>query len=201
MVLTACSHTVTQREPKEEKNAVDNVKSTSSAPAQEGVAVQQSLVVLKTNKGDITLELFPQRAPITVANFLKLAQANFYDGVKFHRVMPDFMIQTGDPNSKDDDWSDDGMGGPGYTFADEVTGADQLVKGMVAMANSGPNTNGSQSFIVTAEATPWLNGKHTIFGKVTAGMDVVDAISRVKRNNDQENHPVQDIVIEGVSIR
>lgn len=184
LVLTACSHTVA---PEAEDKEI-----TSNASAQE--------VVLKTIKGDITVELFPERVPITVANFLKLARENFYDGIKFHRVIPDFMIQTGDPNSKDDDWSDDGMGGPGYTFADEVSPADQLVKGTVAMANSGPNTNGSQFFIVTAEATPWLNGKHTIFGRVTEGMDIVDAISKVERNNDQENHPIEDIVIEDVVI-
>ncbi len=103
--------------------------------------------------------------------------------------MPDFMIQTGDPNSKDNNWSDDGTGGPGYTFADEISPGDQLVKGTVAMANAGPNTNGSQFFIVTAEATPWLNGKHTIFGKVTAGMDVADAIALVEK--DAKDHPLQ----------
>lgn len=193
LILSACSHTVA---PKAEKKEAASV-----APVQEEETVQQVSVVLKTNKGDIAVELFPERAPITVANFLKLAGENFYDGVKFHRVMPDFMIQTGDPNSKDDDWSDDGRGGPGYTFADEVSPSDQLVKGTVAMANSGPNTNGSQFFIVTAESTPWLNGKHTIFGRVTEGMDIVDAISKVERNNDQENHPIEDIVIEDVVIK
>jgi len=168
-------------------------------PVQEDVKTQQISAVLKTTKGDITVELFPDRAPITVANFLKLAGENFYDGVKFHRVIPDFMIQTGDPNSKDDDWSDDGTGGPGYTFADEVSPADQLVKGTVAMANSGPNTNGSQFFIVTAESTPWLNGKHTIFGRVTEGIEVVEAILRVEK--DAKDHPLKDVVIEDVVIK
>lgn len=183
LVLSACSHTVAPKAGDKEP--------TSDASVQE--------VVLKTTKGDITIELFPQRAPIAVANFLNLAKADFYDGVKFHRVIPDFMIQTGDPNSKDDDWSDDGTGGPGYTFADEVSPTDQLVKGTVAMANSGPNTNGSQFFIITAESTPWLNGKHTIFGRVTEGMDIVDAISKVGRN--EQDHPLQDVVIEEVVIK
>ncbi|MBI4359675.1 MAG: peptidylprolyl isomerase [Candidatus Jacksonbacteria bacterium] len=192
LFLSACSH-----------NGMPLVDDTPDIPKGYDKDVEyineQTTVVLKTSKGDITLELFPERAPITVANFFKLAGENFYDGVKFHRVMPDFMIQTGDPLSKDDDWSDDGTGGPGYKFADEVSLADQLVKGTVAMANAGPNTNGSQFFIVTAEATPWLNGKHTIFGRVTEGMDVVDAISRVDRN--AQDHPLKDVMIEDVVIK
>lgn len=148
--------------------------------------------ILKTNMGDITLELFSKDALNTVANFLKLAREGFYNGTKFHRVIPDFMIQGGDPNSRDDDWSDDGRGGPGYTFEDEIN-QHKLVRGSLAMANSGPNTNGSQFFIVTADATPWLDGKHTNFGRVTAGMDVVEKISQVKRNAN--DHPLEDIEI------
>jgi cyclophilin family peptidyl-prolyl cis-trans isomerase len=170
------------------------------APTQADVDAlpEQVSITLKTNKGDIIIKLFPQRTPLAVANFLNLAKANFYDNVKFHRVIPDFMIQTGDPNSKDNNWADDGTGGPGYQFPDEVSVEDKLVRGVVAMANSGPNTNGSQFFIVTAEATPWLNGRHTIFGKVSQGMEVVDAISQVERN--ARDHPLQEVVIEEVKI-
>lgn len=194
-ILSACSHTTVPKVV-DDTPARDNFK---DVPPVTDSKAEQATVVLQTNKGDIALELFSERAPIAVANFLKLARENFYDGVKFHRVIPDFMIQTGDPNSKDNDWSDDGTGGPGYTFADEVSPADQLVKGTVAMANSGPNTNGSQFFIVTAEATPWLNGKHTIFGRVTDGMDVVDAISVADRN--AQDHPLEDVVIEDVAVK
>ena len=147
---------------------------------------------LKTNFGDIKLEFFNADAPKTVENFIKLAQSGFYSGTKFHRVMKDFMIQGGDPNSKDDDWSDDGRGGPGYAFEDEIN-QHQLVKGVLAMANAGPNTNGSQFFIVTAEATPWLDGKHTVFGKVIEGMDVVSKIENVVVN--ENNHPTEEVVV------
>ncbi|OGY62206.1 MAG: peptidylprolyl isomerase [Candidatus Harrisonbacteria bacterium RIFCSPHIGHO2_01_FULL_44_13] len=147
---------------------------------------------LKTNFGDIKLEFFNADAPKTVENFIKLAQSGFYSGTKFHRVMKDFMIQGGDPNSKDDDWSDDGRGGPGYAFEDEIN-QHQLVKGVLAMANAGPNTNGSQFFIVTAEATPWLDGKHTVFGKVIEGMDVVSKIENVAVN--ENNHPTEEVVV------
>jgi|SRR3989344_2685153 len=133
------------------------------------------VVVLKTNKGDITIELLYEKAPKTVENFLKLAGEGFYNGTKFHRVIKDFMIQGGDPNSKGDNTATYGTGGPGYQFSDEINDV-KLVRGVLAMANAGPNTNGSQFFIITLEETPWLFGKHTAFGKVTAGMDVVDAI-------------------------
>ena len=108
------------------------------------------------------------------------------------------MIQTGDPNSKDDDWSDDGTGGPGYSFADEINDY-KLVRGRLAMANSGPDTNGSQFFIVTKESTPWLDGKHTVFGEVAVGMDVVDKIDGVQTN--ENDHPLTDIVIEKAYLR
>ncbi|MEK7120847.1 MAG: peptidylprolyl isomerase, partial [Patescibacteria group bacterium] len=132
------------------------------------------------------------------ANFLKLANEGFYDGTKFHRVIKDFMIQGGDPNSKGDNKSTYGMGGPGYMFADEPY-TTKLEKGIVAMANSGPDTNGSQFFIITADATPWLQGKHTAFGKVISGMDVVEKIEEVVV--DKKDIPVQDIVLEGVLIK
>src|SRR2546423_1456738 len=128
-----------------------------------------SAATLHTNHGAIELELFEGEAPKTVENFRKLAEDGFYDGVIFHRIIPDFMIQGGDPTGT-------GSGGPGYSFEDEFNDH-PVVRGALAMANAGPNTNGSQFFIVTADACPWLDGKHTVFGQVTNGMDVVNAIS------------------------
>src|SRR3989338_5039473 len=123
---------------------------------------QTTRAYISTNFGVIVIELFPDAAPKTVENFIKLAESGFYNGTKFHRVIKDFMIQGGDPNSKDDDWANDGTGGPGYAFEDEFN-EHKVVRGVLAMANSGPNTNGSQFFVVTATATPWLDGKHTVF--------------------------------------
>jgi cyclophilin family peptidyl-prolyl cis-trans isomerase len=142
-----------------------------------------SSATLHTTEGAIELELYPEDAPKTVENFLKLSRDGFYDGVIFHRVIPDFMIQGGDPTGT-------GTGGPGYEFEDELN-EHRVVRGALAMANAGPNTNGSQFFIVTAEATPWLQGKHTVFGRVTSGMDVVDRISEADRDaNDRPREPV-----------
>lgn len=155
------------------------------------------MILMKTNFGDIKLELFKKDAPMTTLNFIKLAQSGFYDGTKFHRIIKNFMIQSGDPNSKDNDWSNDGMGGPGYTFKDEIN-RHKLTKGVLAMANAGPDTNGSQFFIVTAESTPWLDGKHTVFGKVTSGIDIVDKIENVATNNN--DHPTKDIVVKSVTV-
>lgn len=152
---------------------------------------------IKTNYGDIKVSFYNQDSPVTVNNFLKLSAEKFYDGTKFHRVIKNFMIQGGDPNSKDNDWSNDGMGGPGYTFQDEFN-KHLLVKGSLAMANSGPNTNGSQFFIVTADATPWLDGKHTNFGEVVEGMEVVDKIGLVKVN--ENDHPTEDVTILGIEL-
>jgi cyclophilin family peptidyl-prolyl cis-trans isomerase len=123
---------------------------------------------INTTHGTISLEFFDEDAPKTVENFRKLAADGFYDGIIFHRVIPDFMIQSGCPEGT-------GTGGPGYEFEDEFN-SNKIVRGALAMANRGPNTNGSQFFIVTTDAAPWLDGKHTVFGKVTAGMDAVDAI-------------------------
>ena len=145
---------------------------------------------LHTNHGAIEVELFDEDAPKTVENFLKLARDGFYDGVIFHRVIPDFMIQGGDPTGT-------GSGGPGYTFEDEPN-EHRVVRGALAMANAGPNTNGSQFFIVTAEACPWLDGKHTVFGRVVGGMDVVDTIERVE--TDSADRPRDDVVIERVEL-
>ncbi len=137
------------------------------------------IAIMHTTMGDVTLMLYPHHAPKTVENFLKLSKEGFYNGVRFHRVIKDFMIQTGDPLSKDDTqmarW---GQGGPDYKFADEIN-PHKLVRGSLAMANAGPNTNGSQFFIVTKDSTPWLDGKHTNFGEVTSGMDVVMKIDGV----------------------
>ena len=145
---------------------------------------------LHTNRGAIEVELFDDDAPKTVENFVKLARDGFYDGVIFHRVIPDFMIQGGDPTGT-------GRGGPGYEFGDEIN-EHKVVRGALAMANAGPNTNGSQFFIVTTDAAPWLDGKHTVFGRVTSGIEVVDAISDVDR--DANDKPRQDVTIERVSI-
>ena len=145
---------------------------------------------LHTNHGAIDIELYPDDAPKTVENFVKLAGDGFYDGVIFHRVIPDFMIQGGDPTGT-------GSGGPGYTFEDEANDK-RVERGALAMANAGPNTNGSQFFIVTTDAAPWLDGKHTVFGRVTNGMDVVDAISAVDR--DSSDKPVDTVVIERIEL-
>ena len=145
---------------------------------------------LHTNHGPIEVELHEGDAPKTVANFTKLAGEGFYDGVIFHRVIPDFMIQGGDPTGT-------GTGGPGYMFEDEQN-EHRVVRGALAMANAGPNTNGSQFFIVTADACPWLDGKHTVFGRVTSGMDTVDAISGLPR--DAGDKPRDDAVIERVEL-
>jgi peptidyl-prolyl cis-trans isomerase B (cyclophilin B) len=146
--------------------------------------------IIQTNHGPIHVELFPDDAPKTVNNFVKLVNDGFYDRVIFHRVIPDFMIQGGDPTGT-------GSGGPGYSFEDEFNDH-KVERGALAMANAGPNTNGSQFFIVTTEAAPWLDGKHTVFGRVTDGMDVVDTISELPR--DARDKPHDDVVIESVSL-
>ncbi len=159
--------------------------------------ILSATVTLKTSMGDIVLQLFPDKAPKTVDNFISLAKKGFYDGTKFHRVIRDFMIQGGDPISKTDNTSRYGTGGPGYSFADEINDV-KLVQGTLAMANSGPDTNGSQFFIVTAKATPWLDGHHTAFGKVISGMDVVLAIGKVKTG--ENDLPVTPVVVNQVLV-
>jgi cyclophilin family peptidyl-prolyl cis-trans isomerase len=145
---------------------------------------------LQTYHGAIGIELFDDEAPKTVENFKKLAQDGFYDGVIFHRVIRDFMIQGGDPTGT-------GSGGPGYQFEDEFNDH-KVERGALAMANAGPNTNGSQFFIVTADACPWLDGKHTVFGRVTSGLDVVDAIEQV--DTGPGDKPRNDVRIESVEV-
>ncbi len=144
---------------------------------------------ITTTRGTIEVELFDEDAPKTVENFRKLAADHFYDGIIFHRVIRDFMIQGGCPEGT-------GTGGPGYTFADEINDH-KIVRGALAMANAGPNTNGSQFFIVTIDEAPWLDGKHTVFGRVMAGMDAVDAIEGLPRGaNDRPLDPPEIEAIE-----
>ena len=145
---------------------------------------------LHTSEGAVEVELFPGDAPKTVDNFSKLARQGFYDGLTFHRVIPDFMVQAGCPRG-------DGTGGPGYTFEDEFN-QHKVVRGALAMANAGPNTNGSQFFIVTVDAAPWLDGKHTVFGRVVEGMDTVDEISQMPK--DARDRPEDPVVIERVEL-
>lgn len=157
---------------------------------QENLVAEYSQAIMKTSLGDIKIKFYNQDSPMTVNNFLNLSKTGFYNGLKFHRVIKDFMIQGGDPNGT-------GTGGPGYKFKDEFNNH-KLVRGSLAMANSGPNTNGSQFFIVTAQSTPWLDGKHTNFGEVTEGMDVVAKIEATKTGaNDM---PVEDITIKSIEL-
>ena len=149
-----------------------------------------SQATMHTNHGPIELELHDEDAPQTVENFRKLAADGFYDGVIFHRVIPNFMIQGGDPTGT-------GTGGPGYTFEDEIN-EHKIVRGALAMANAGPNTNGSQFFIVTTQEAPWLDGKHTVFGKVVSGMDTVDTIEG--QPTDSRDKPVEDAKIERIEL-
>ena len=148
-----------------------------------------SQATMHTNHGAIEIELFDEDAPKTVENFRKLAGDGFYDGLIFHRVIKDFMIQGGCPQGT-------GTGGPGYTFEDEINDH-KIVRGALAMANAGPDTNGSQFFIVTADECPWLDGKHTVFGHITAGEDVVERIGSTQ--TDARDRPVDDISIESLA--
>ncbi|GMQ94935.1 MAG: hypothetical protein BMS9Abin13_045 [Patescibacteria group bacterium] len=173
---------------------IENPISNSSSAAS-----TKEIAIITTGLGVIEVELLRDKAPKTVDNFITLAQKGFYDGTKFHRVIKDFMIQGGDPLSKDDALKDRwGTGGPGYAFEDE-SNDEKVVRGALAMANAGPDTNGSQFFIVTIKSAPWLDGKHTVFGKVLSGMDVVDAIESVK--TEGPDRPVEPVVIESVTIK
>ena len=154
--------------------------------------------IIATNHGSIEIQFLPDKAPNTVKNFIKLAQSNFYDDTKFHRVIKDFMIQGGDPNSKGDNKNTYGQGDPGYKFNDEISDV-PLIQGVVAMANSGPNTNGSQFFIITASATPWLQGGYTAFAKVVSGMDVAFEISTVKTG--QNDVPVNPVIVQKINLK
>ena len=145
---------------------------------------------MATSEGQLEVELFDDEAPQTVQSFTKLAADGYYDGLAFHRVIPNFMIQGGCPRG-------DGTGGPGYTFEDEFNDH-PVARGYLAMANSGPNTNGSQFFVVTADACPWLDGKHTVFGRIPSGQDIADRISLVDR--DPRDRPLEPVVIESVRV-
>ena len=168
-----------------------NTMSYATLDGQKDLAAEFNTAILHTNMGDITFELYRDASPKTVNNFLNLAEKGFYDGVIFHRVIKDFMIQGGDPDGI-------GTGGPGYKFEDEFNDK-PLVRGSLAMANAGPNTNGSQFFIVTAPETAWLDGKHTNFGEVTDGMDVVLAIENVQ--TALGDRPLENIVIESIELK
>jgi cyclophilin family peptidyl-prolyl cis-trans isomerase len=156
--------------------------------AERGLLMSEA--TMTTNHGEITFELFDEDAPKTVDNFRKLARDGFYDGLTFHRIISDFMIQGGCPEGT-------GTGGPGYTFEDEIN-SHKVVRGALAMANAGPNTNGSQFFIVTIGQAPWLDGKHTVFGKVTGGMDVVDKLESLP--TDGRDRPREDARIDQLSV-
>jgi cyclophilin family peptidyl-prolyl cis-trans isomerase len=149
-----------------------------------------SSATMQTSDGAISFELFDDDAPETVANFRKLAGEGFYDGLNFHRVIKDFMVQGGCPQGT-------GTGGPGYTFKDEIN-SHKVVRGALAMANAGPDTNGSQFFIVTADACPWLDGKHTVFGRVSDGLDVLDEIERIP--TDGSDRPTRPVTIESIAL-
>jgi len=149
-----------------------------------------SSATLHTNHGPVEIEFFDAEAPKTVENFRKLSADGFYDGLTFHRVIPEFMIQGGDPEGT-------GTGGPGYEFEDEIN-PHKIVRGALAMANAGPNTNGSQFFLVTVEEAPWLDGKHTVFGQVTGGMDAVDSIEGTPTG--AQDRPVDPPVIESIEL-
>ena len=150
-----------------------------------------SSATLHTNHGPVEIEFFDADAPKTVENFRKLSADGFYDGLTFHRVIPEFMIQGGDPEGT-------GSGGPGYQFEDEIN-PHKIVRGALAMANAGPNTNGSQFFLVTVAEAPWLDGKHTVFGEVTGGMDAIDAIEALP--TDGRDRPTEPADIERDELR
>jgi peptidyl-prolyl cis-trans isomerase B (cyclophilin B) len=149
-----------------------------------------STATMSTSEGEIVIELFDEEAPKTVSNFRELSQKGFYDGLTFHRIIPKFMIQGGCPLGT-------GTGDPGYKFEDEIN-EHKIVRGALAMANAGPDTNGSQFFIVTIDAAPWLDGKHTVFGRVTEGLDVVDRLEALP--TDARDRPVEPAGIKTVSV-
>ncbi len=187
-------------EQKQEEVVVAKEEKTEEAPQKtdmETTKGQNPVAVLKTNMGDISIEIFMDTMPLTAGNFLKLAGQDFYDGVKFHRVISGFMIQGGDPNSKGENTASYGTGGPGYTIKDEFVPGNANERGTISMANAGPNTGGSQFFINLVPNT-FLNGKHPVFGKVVKGMDVVDKIAAVKTN--ERDLPLAPVIIQDVEI-
>jgi len=207
LALTGCQQNAADTKSSNSNQPAQNLNQTinqnQTMPSQNNATTEDlkniTQAVFKTSLGSFTVKFYKEDAPNTVANFVKLAEAGFYNGTRFHRVISDFMIQGGDPLSKDDSlkarW---GTGGPGYKFADEIN-RHKLVLGSLAMANSGPNTNGSQFFVVVIDETPWLDGKHTNFGEVISGLDVIDKIKNVP--TDASDRPVNDVVIESVTVK
>jgi len=209
--LTTKSNTPTPSP--EEEIKVEETNSTASTTNEQSnnettmnETQENTTVVMKTNMGDITIELFTEKMPITAGNFLKLAKEHYYDGIKFHRVIDGFMIQGGDPNSKDDSkqgvW---GTGGPGYSIEDEFVEGFSNVRGTLSMANSGPNTGGSQFFINLVDNTNLdfdkepLTSRHPVFGRVIAGMDVVDTIGKVETG--ARDVPVNPVIIQTIEVK
>lgn len=190
LLLTGCVRNVDEVTVTEEA-ATDNTLTNINSEMINETPQPNKTVVMKTNKGDITIELFNESMPITANNFLKLAQDDFYDGVIFHRVIDGFMIQGGDPDGI-------GSGGPGYSIPDEFTDDNKNNKGTLSMANSGPNTGGSQFFINLVDNN-FLDDKHPVFGKVTSGIEVVEAIGKVETGANDK--PVEDVVIEDIEIK
>ena len=184
--------------------AVKNKNIMPAPDQQKDLISKYSRAIIKTNFGSIALKFYPKEAPLAVNNFMNLAQAGFYNGTKFHRIIKGFMIQGGDPLTKGTDTALYGTGGPGYQFKNEI-GSHKLVEGSIAMANSGPDTNGSQFFIVTAKATPWLDGSYTNFGKLSSGLDTVHKIEDIKvvanpSNPREISFPTQDAIIESIEL-
>ncbi len=178
-----------EKEKEETMSDVDNIVTSSDTIM---------TAIMQTNFGEIKLELFSSDAPKTVENFIKLAEDGFYDGTKFHRVIKGFMIQGGDPLTKDDSLKDRwGTGGPGYTFADEIHSNNHNIIGMISMANAGPDTNGSQ-FFINIDNNNFLDTKHTVFGKVIEGMDIIAKIEEVATLGP--DRPIDDVIIESVKI-
>jgi len=188
-----------QQEQEKERTLQETVINNESQEIENMETQQFTKATFETSAGTITLELFTDKAPKTVANFGKLASEGFYDGVRFHRIIEGFMIQAGDPQSKDEGLKDVwGTGGPGYAFDDELPQAGEYEIGSLAMANSGPNTNGSQFFIVSGESGVSLPPLYSLFGKVTNGMDIVEAISTV--TVDGRDRPVEDVMITSITV-
>jgi len=207
-LLTACTNNNQQTSNLNQNTNLDlnpgldlgletNNQNNMSISNQADLIKEYSQAVINTSLGEITVKFYAEESPVTVNNFLNLAQAGFYDNTKFHRVIKDFMIQAGDPNSKEANTNLYGTGGPGYKFADEINNR-KLVAGSLAMANSGPNTNGSQFFIVTAPETPWLDGMHTNFGEVISGMDVVKQIEAVETG--ERDIPTTPVIINNIQL-
>jgi cyclophilin family peptidyl-prolyl cis-trans isomerase len=208
MLLTGCGSQQSDSASKNQKNMDQN--QTQNAKSQEENVVKKDAVnytekynaaEIETSLGKIKVKFYNTDAPITVNNFMKLSDQKFYEGTKFHRVIKNFMIQGGDPNSKTGDSSTWGIGGPGYKFNDELKGTEKYPQGTLAMANSGPNTNGSQFFIVTASPEAPLPPSYTVFGTVISGMDTALKIENVKTvAPGQIDRPVEDVVIKSVTL-